>query len=383
MSILDVGAGASEGLDKVLERMMLQQQIDERVRSAKADEEMKGRQLEESSAQRALTQRSLDQSREATQAGQLRDDVRATNAMRPKGRVISPEQYDTEVKSGGISPDFFLRKAVPDEEAVDSGVPESLAQNDPNKAAGFEFQGTAAEMKTPSTGTTNTKSFKLNGKDIVAQETPQGRVMFQGKDITDEPGLSPYVAPDRALVQSGEGYIPRPEAAARLRAGGDVPLATTSSTRTMQEGATMLEPHVKSVAAQATELDKAGLFGPVMSRVRNILAKAGTIDEFVDNVSSDPELSNDRRVGKFITTLGLLASGAGRVHGGARGGGSTQMLAYFKNMLSDASTLDMFLGRIDGVDEYMTGYAEGPGGSKPAAGGGDAYQEYLKRTQGK
>ena len=60
--------------------------------------------------------------------------------------------------------------------------------------------------------------------------------------------------------------------------------------------------------------------------------------------------------------MGLLATGAARVHGGARGGGSPIMLEHFKKILSDASSLPMFEGRMKGLSSFMTTYAGGPGG---------------------
>ena len=139
----------------------------------------------------------------------------------------------------------------------------------------------------------------------------------------------------------------------------------SQQTRTMMEGAQMMEPHIAQIADEASSLDQAGLFGPMMSRVRSALAQAGTIDEFANLVSSDPELNRDPQVGRFATSLGLLASGLGRVHGGSRGGASPQMYANFRALLSDAGTLPMFLGRLQGADDYMTGYAQGP---QPNAG---------------
>lgn len=151
----------------------------------------------------------------------------------------------------------------------------------------------------------------------------------------------------------------------------------------------MLQPHIDDLKDQAVALDQKGLFGPMMSRVRHIAEQVGSLDDFFGALSDDPELSKDPAIGKFATSLGLLATGAGRVHGGARGGGSPQMLAHFKHLLADSSSLSMFLGRLDAVDDYMTGYANpgdtlgNTGGPKPATGGGgaDLYDEYLRRPR--
>jgi hypothetical protein len=111
-----------------------------------------------------------------------------------------------------------------------------------------------------------------------------------------------------------------------------------------------------------------------MSRIRNYAAKIGTtgdpgeiqksFQEFANAISNDPSINSndDYAVGKFVSDLGLMASGAGRVHGGARGGGSIQMIQYMKALLSADSTLNMFNGRLSSLNDYIKGYAVGPNG---------------------
>lgn len=135
----------------------------------------------------------------------------------------------------------------------------------------------------------------------------------------------------------------------------------TGSTKTMMEGARMILPRIDDVAKEARVLDQAGLFGPVMSRVRQIAVKAGSVEELEGLIQNDPEIRGmDPLAGRFAAEAGLMASGVGRVHGGARGGGSIQMVNYMKGLLSDSATADMFLGRLEGVKSYMEDYAAGP-----------------------
>lgn len=376
-SLLDFGGGASEGLDTVLARMLLEARQQETQRSNQADEKLRGRGIDEAAASRDLAQRGLQQSQAATEEDRAADNVRGILAMRPAGREVTPQQYKYETNHGAPD-DFFLKERKYPEDFV--GPTE-----DDRDTEKITFQGVRTPGGSPESSQMKTVLYK--GKPVDASYNPRDQSLtYQGQDITKD--ASHYEEPKTPqFLQSGSGYITKEEAARMTAQGKEVPLATTSSTRTMSEGAQMLAPHIKAIGEQAQALDKAGLFGPVMSRVRDILSKVGTIQEFDDAVSSDPELNKDKMVGKFATTLGLLASGAGRVHGGARGGGSTQMLQYFKNMLSDSSTLEMFMGRIEGVDDYMQGYAAGPPGSKPSTGapaaapaGDSAYDRYLKRT---
>lgn len=382
-SLLALGGGASEGLDTVLARMMLQQKMAEEERSNRADEAIRGRSVDESAAARMLAQTSLDQSRKDAELSRKRDDVRGIMAMRPANTEVSPETYKYETDNGAPE-DFFLKRAAgANQEDVVAGVPESLARNNevPNQ---YVFKGVRSGATTETSNQEHTykltdpalatKLGKRVGDVIDANYDPKTtRISYRGEDITS--GVDHYEkppAPDRVFVPTANELVPRSELAKRFAAGQTVPLPTTSSTRTMQEGASMVQPHIDDIKAQATKLDQAGLFGPVMSRLRHIAETAGSIDEFWDSASADPELQKmDPIVGRFATSLGLLASGAARVHYGGRAGSSPEAIKGFKAMMSDAATLDLFKGRLDGLDDFLTTYAAGPN-AKPAAGAPDS-----------
>lgn len=136
----------------------------------------------------------------------------------------------------------------------------------------------------------------------------------------------------------------------------------TAPTRTMMEGAKMVLPHIPDLRAQAQILDKRGQFGPIASRLREVAGKAGSIEEFESGMQqAGQEIGlQDRQAGEFATTLGLVASGFGRVHGGSRGGSAINMLNYMKSLTSDLSTEPMFEGRLDAAESFMKGYAAGP-----------------------
>lgn len=351
--LMSYGAGASEGLDTALNRMMVEAQINE-------------------SKRRNLSQEAVDQQR--------------ANQEKVASDALAAERKSNEDTKKAALDDEDRRKKQEDELLKDPNTPTLIKQFVGLRRITPKGENAPYQLLTEPNGppvNTQENAYKLTSPELAkslgkkvgevidaARDPKTNKITYRGVDVTN--GVDHYEKPPAVgFLQSGDGYITKTDAANKLGKGETVPLATTSSTRTMSEGASMLEPHIRDIEQQATELDKAGLFGPIMSRVRDHLGKVGTIDEFFDSVSSDPELSKDKMAGRFATSLGLLASGAGRVHGGARGGGSTQMLQYFKAMLSDASTLQMFLGRIQGVDDYMKGYAAGPGGgaAKPDAGG--------------
>lgn len=427
-TLLAAGAGAADGLDTILARLMAQQQLeqrqkqlDEETRHNQADESLRGRQIDEIGKSRAdaLAEKKAAQTDKTVASRGIGDNVtegeyaNETGAGFPSGDYkVTPGAKVTKLAGFMSAPGSVssltgqgAAPAVPDAGPA-AGVDVTQNQTDPlNAPRLINFKGTEAqrlardkEMQvkpTPDQQKTYAvtdpdlaKSLGLKvGDPIDAMMDPRqvGRITYRGQDVTNQVGhYEKPASPDRVLIQTGTGYETRDQARRDLAAGKDVGLPTTTTTRTMMEGAQMLEPHIAKVQTQAEQLDKAGLFGPVMSRIRQALSKAGSIDEFNSLISSDPTIMNDRAAGRFATSLGLLASGAGRVHGGARGGGSPQMYQAFKELLSDAGTLQMFEGRLDGLNEYMGGYAAGPGGPKTAdtaAPAGDLYSQYLARTK--
>lgn len=336
-----LGAGAAEGLDTVLQRMLLEERQKEVERSNQADEGLRQQTLTQNApAAQALT----DERRSSIAARQSALDQQGKEEKAAQDLLADPN-LDPKVRAF-----LGLRRAIPRGETI------------------------PPELVAPKTSRAEVKTVMYKGKPVDANYDPEARTYtYQGQDITKDVGhYEKPPAPDRVLIQTGDGYVPRVDATKTIKEGGTVPLATTTATRTMSEGAKMLEPHIANLQAQAEQLDKAGLFGPVMSRVRDIANKVGTVDAFAQALEDDPEINKDKAAGQFATSLGLLASGAGRVHGGARGGSNVQMYNNFKALLSDSGTLDLFKGRLAGLDEYMQGYAKGPGGATKPGGTGAA-----------
>lgn len=107
--LLDYGAGASSGLEAVLERRMKeqiaqqqQQRIDEEIRSNMASEALGRDTLQENTALRQVQQAALDEDRKSRREAALRDDIRARVNLRSIGAEVSPEEYDEELKIGRI-----------------------------------------------------------------------------------------------------------------------------------------------------------------------------------------------------------------------------------------------------------------------------------------
>lgn len=344
MELAGAGAGAAEGLDTLLTRIMRQQQVDEQARHDQATEALQGRSLDQNDQVR----QALADLRNAQIQG-IQD--KATEAARV--RTNEDALINDPATPDNVKQYIKLRRAVPPGEQVPYQL--IVPKQTPPKSLQTHF----GDIDLTDNG------VPKHLKNVPFQVNPvDGSLTFAGQQI-DPRNVHGVVSP--SMLAAGLQWDPaqglvinKPAGTAKPVIGPDgQPLQPdlTSSTRTMKEGAQALLPHIKDVSAQADALDKAGLFGPAMSRIRQIASKVGTLDEFYDAVASDPQLSNDERVGRFATSLGLLATGAGRVHGGARGGGSPQMYQHFKDMLSDTGTLNMFKGRLGAVDDFMQGYA--------------------------
>lgn len=403
MGLLGAGAGAAEGLDTVLARMIQKAKFDqetaalhENMRKNRAEEDFRTKQLGEMT--------------------RMRDSEDAAKAADLKSKEAERLSKETDRRLGMMN----INDLVPDDlvsDATKTGVPQSLfnfspdnlVEMNPHESArwrgtfdqNLKLQQEANKEKQQPVSTqvhTRVITDPSLAKDLgVAVNSPVDAAFdpkaqtfsYRGKDITAGSGhYEKPATPDRVLIQSGDSYMPRSEALRTLGQGGDVPLATTSATRQMQEGAKMLLPEVGHLSSLAEELDKRGMFGPLASRLRGYLTKYGTMLDsndrdtqqrglmaMGDEIRSDPSLNSDELAGEFASSLGLLATGAGRVHGGSRGGGSPMMLEHFKDLLGSNGTLSMFKGRLKGLTNYLNGYAAGPPSDKKGvqSGGKDPF----------
>lgn len=412
MSLAGAAGGAAEGLKDYLLQMLREQQLEqqrlgtqETIRHNKATEEMNALQLLATQQAAQATRAAATQKQTADTANQSRDDQRAALDDLLPGVMITPQTRNAAVTSGAAVPERFGKFAFPQimpsdfitEEAQKAAPPAPDAASFPEGA--YPLVGQAKNQPSPA----NLQSAKMlvDGKltDVMVDPTPGAKVRVQsltGEDVTSR--ATPYVPPRAEpqgfqVIQSGDNYSRFNKATGQFEKNvngqwvvdNDPRLATSQSTRSMQEGAQMIAPHVPELARLAEEMDKRGLFGPVMGRITALATKFGTTGSpeevqqnaqlLADAIANDPTINSDRLAGQFATTLGLMTSGMGRVHGGARGGGSIQMINYLKSLLSGTSSLPLFLGRLDAMNSYLKTYAAGPGGAAAqtdGSGGSDA-----------
>lgn len=371
---LAVGAGASEGLDTLLNRILVEKEVGERSRHDQALEGLQSRGLD----QQDDVRKSLAELRDVQMKGLQATQADAAGRAEARQKLLDDPNIPETTKIG-----LRVHAALPE---GDKSFPYELITGLKPTAA-KSLQNHFADLDITDNG------VPKHLKNVPVNYNPEdGSLTFQGKklDPTNVHGVtSPSMAaaglqwdPTAGLIiNKGTGTastVKGPE--------GVIQPQLTASSRTMKEGATALAPHIADIQKQADVLDKEGLFGPVMSRVRDVANRVGTIDEFFDALHSDPNITNDERIGRFASSLSLLASGAARVHYGGRGGSNTEAYNRFKAMLSDSGTPALFKGHIGAVNDFMQGYANMgnvPGAAGPGAGGPDLYQQYLDRNKTK
>jgi len=146
-------------------------------------------------------------------------------------------------------------------------------------------------------------------------------------------------------------------------AGGNINKLTTQG-KVMKETAETLMPLISKVQDLAGQIDQMGLMGSVGGRWRKLASGESAVSDLKG-------LTPDQRktVGEFASAAGLLVTGIARAHGGARAGGSIQMIQMLEKLF-DASNKDLntFIGNLNGARDFMSAYAQ-MGESKPSGGG--------------
>src|SRR5882724_4866115 len=131
----------------------------------------------------------------------------------------------------------------------------------------------------------------------------------------------------------------------------------TAATRTTSEFARTIIPHIDTMRDLVNQADEKCFIGPAAGRIYGyfLAGKVGT--------TGNQEA--DRLLGRLRATDSLLKTGAMKVHFGSRGG--TQMYDHFSDMLNSGKQSKAVLnGALDGIQDFMQGYANPPSPSAPA-----------------
>ena len=144
----------------------------------------------------------------------------------------------------------------------------------------------------------------------------------------------------------------RDAVAAYLNQSGQTTAHMTAADWSMKTQASQMLPMIDKTEQLAKQIDKMGLTGTVGGRWRQIVSGEG--------LGSLSGLTPEQRavVGEFASNAGLLITGIARAHGGARAGGSPQMVAELKKYLDAGNKdYDTFRGNLNGARNFMKTYA--------------------------
>ena len=177
----------------------------------------------------------------------------------------------------------------------------------------------------------------LKERQFAAQNAPvdTDTVGYWTRQIHDDAKNMALISGNKALANAVRN---------KLAANGENINQIDAQTRDASKFAKTALGHIADMRSEIKILDSAGKLGPIMSRWNDFwTGTVGTGPEFA-------ELRND---------LNLLDTAMGRVHGGARGGGSAIMLQHFKSMLSaksmDGPTLN---ASLDSFEKWLKAYVE-------------------------
>ncbi len=289
--------------------------------------------------------------------------------------------FGFDPRAGTVAPSTVVPPKTPAQASPTSPTP-TVAPDGAAQSTPPQFKGVGPIQKIDETGKNQLRNTQQQGSNALAVKALGG-----SQRLNEIAATGAQARLTEATKEANREQL------ANLNAKIDKDFKFTNQTKAMMEGAQMLLPHVPELRDKATYLAEHNMFGPIMSRVREAAAKIGTtgtpediqksLDEFKARVT-DPSLNpnNDTAVAEFTSLLGYMASGMGRVHGGARGGGSIEMVNYMKTLLGGQGSFNDFIGRANTMESMLKGYASGP--KTPINDTmGDAIDRALKSLGGK
>lgn len=367
--LLATGAGAAEGLETLLARLMAEEKFAEQKRSTLAEEDYRRQALGETSALRQQQQQSLDQSRRALEESRIRDDIRGTLNMRPTGTVVDPAQFQYETGRGGAPADLYTPIASgPDPTAVAEGIPASLAQNAP--PTGYEFAGTAQSQQAGERLAQQRELAQM--RDEMARER-ESRLASYGP---------PVVIIGDPSSPGGVRYSPRAEAVGQ-------PGPPTGAARTALSDAEVALETVDRLIAGYNE----DFIGPVAGRLRTFGAALPSLGGINPIMEGFPEFQSNsailrNSVIKAITGAQMSEPEAVRIRQQIPEISDRPEVWTAKMKATKQNLTDLLEAKSRGVplDAITRARSTPATAGQPAIGApptpaADPYEEYLRRTR--
>jgi hypothetical protein len=136
------------------------------------------------------------------------------------------------------------------------------------------------------------------------------------------------------------------------------PKATTQE-RNKASNAIAALSSIGEIRQMLDEMDKRGLLGPISGRAAEIAAGRIKAEELFPNKEDATLAAN------YFSSMKLLSSLAAVTHGGARGGGSIQMVKQFEKVLSGTGDRSIIEGQLNAMERLMSHYKEHPEAPAP------------------
>lgn len=267
MSILDMAGGAAEGLQDYLLQMLREDQLEEEKkrgvegkRHNEATEKLSERTIAENAeyrktqqeSNRLVAQRQAEQQRNL-EANRSRDDIRAGLDDLMPGVTITPQTRDSAVRAGAALPERF-KGVIPYDDDFMGPINETGPQR--GEIGSYELQGSP---KANTETSLQRDTYLIGGKPEDVFINPKTREMHLVRtgELVPEGAAQHYEkppAPDRVLIQTGDGFMRRPDAAKTLADGGDVPLPDTAATRDRKERVGGMVPFLKRMRQYSDEI---------------------------------------------------------------------------------------------------------------------------------
>lgn len=266
-SLLDYGGGAYKGLEDIMAEQLRQQiearaqaQLQEQIRSNRADEGLRGRTIDESSALRRDTLTAAGEEKQRVESNRQRDDARANIGLIPPGsRMKTAEIADYEQK--GIPSQLFNMDQL---QRTDQGSFEGpMDATAPFVGTASQQQAqdriTQAEDRLREAQTHNETNENLSQMRLELAQAIQAMHEKWG------PPLVPTQGPNGTVINT-----PRPDAA-----GKQAPLP--SPERQQIHSLDTLDAMIVDAVKQGDESGWAGI-GPVAGRVGPMLHETFGVD---------------------------------------------------------------------------------------------------------
>lgn len=399
MGILAMGAGAAEGMDQVLARLMAedkmrqtQQQIDESGRHNLATEGQASRALDINDAFRRDKNTSDAQARADALTERTRTDTNTAQAKKD------------ELQKGIVAMRPIGSNVTPDEATADSSIGVSRGSYgdfSPGDATGQDFADGHVSKPTPAgmawRGTQDQITRAAAEKDAASkekrvppgpiEETPDGMVRI-GEDGKVVPVLGPdgkqlrkYHAPVQApttvfMGDSGPQIVDRNKGTARPVMGQDgKPIAAKSSAQetNRRDMASTVDAGADDTKTLLAEAEKRGLLGPLAGRT--------FVDFMAGKVGATGNPDDDELLGHLRMNMAALRSGFASLHG--RGGANAGVAQQMEQNM-DAGHMDyrMLNGSVDEMQKWIKRYAGKSGAASTSApsGGGATERTYNPAT---